>query len=98
MSSVVDVWRAIDPDARLVSGSPDRLGSVVRGVMRARVAPPHLPPQVEAGVLVADASLALPLDALLAGLRQADLRPVALVVGAVGRQPLDAVAEPMPVI
>lgn len=98
MSSVVDLWRAIDPDARLVSGSPDRLGSVVRGVMRARVAPPHLPPPVEAGVLVADASLALPLDALLAGLRQADLRPVALVVGAIERQPLDAVAEPMPVI
>jgi hypothetical protein len=98
MTSVVDLWRAIDPDARLVSGSPDRLGSVVRGLMRARVAPPHLPPSVEAGVLLADASLALPLDEFLAGLRQADLRPVALVVGATDRRPIEAVSDPMPVL
>ena len=44
MTSVLDLWRAVDPEARLVSGSIDRLSRPVRGIARTRAAPPHLPP------------------------------------------------------
>ena len=84
MTSVVDLWRAIDPEAALISGGPAGLRRVVRGVMRTRVAPPHLPPGIEAGLLVADAGLA-PADALLAALGQAGLQPVAVLLGGATR-------------
>jgi hypothetical protein len=98
LTSVVDVWRAVDPEARLVSGSPQRLSRPVRGVMRTRVAPPHLPAPVEAGLLVAEATLATSLDALLAALREAELRPVALLIGSAEAREMESAGDPMPVL
>lgn len=68
MTSLLDAWRATDPDARLVSGSDDRLARPIRGVARTRATAPHLPPLSPGQLLVADADLvpAAGLDALLA--------------------------------
>ena len=77
MTSVLDVWRAVDPEARLVSGSVERLARPVRGIARTRAAPPHLPASTDGQLLVADPAV-IPvdgLDALLAGLREAEPRP-----------------------
>jgi hypothetical protein len=67
VTSLLDAWRAIDPDARLVSGSDDRLARPIRGVARTRATAPHLPPLSPGQLLVADADLvpAGGLDALL---------------------------------
>lgn len=99
MTSVVDAWRAVDPQARLVSGSTDALTQAVRGVLRTRTAPPHLPPRVERQVLVADAALvrASSLDELLAAMGDAALDPVALVV-APWDGPLDRAASALPIL
>ena len=98
MTSVVDVWRAVDPDAGLVSGSASRLGRAVRVVTRTRVAPPHLPAALEGSLLVADAEALAPLDALLAALPAAELRPVAVLLA--GARPVDVEAgsDPTPVL
>ena len=94
MTSLLDVWRAVDPEARLVSGSVARLADPARGVLRTRTAPPHLPPAVDGELLVVDGSL-IPgrhLDALLSTLDLAELRPVGLVVAG-----LSGPARPEPV-
>ena len=57
MSSVVDLWRAIDPEARLASGDLDALRRPVRGVGRSRSAPPHLPSTADGELLVIDATI-----------------------------------------
>ena len=57
MTSVVDLWRAIDPDARLVSGSARAMGRPVRSVARTRAAAPHLPAADEAALLLVDAAV-----------------------------------------
>ena len=82
MASLLDLWRAVDPEARLVSGSVPRLREPARGVLRTRTAPPHLPPTVDGELLVVDGSLirGRSLDVLLGTLRAAGLRPVGLVV------------------
>ena len=82
MTSVVDAWRAVDPEARLVSGAVDRLTAAVRGVLRTRAAAPHLPPRVEGQLLVVDALLlrSASLDELLAAIVDAALDAAALVV------------------
>lgn len=82
MTSVVDAWRGVDPEARLVSGGVDRLAAAVRGVLRTRAVAPHLPPRVEGQLLVVDALLlrSASLDELLAAIADAALDPVALVV------------------
>ena len=82
MASLLDLWRAVDPEARLVSGSVPRLREPTRGVLRTRTAPPHLPPTVDGELLVVDGSLirGRSLDVLLGTLRAAGLRPVGLVV------------------
>ena len=81
MASVVDLWRAIDPDASLVAGSAAQLSRPVRGVERTRAAAPHLPPAMDGALLVVDAGLLRSLAELADALRQADLAPVAVVVG-----------------
>jgi hypothetical protein len=98
VASVVDVWRAIDPEAALVSGSASGLGRPVRGVMRTRIAPPHLPLPVENGLLVADADLLRPVEVLLGALRQAELRPVAVLLAGVGPWSVEAADDPLPVL
>lgn len=82
VTSLLDLWRAVDPEARLVSGSVERLRDQTRGVVRTRTAAPHLPPAVEGELLVVDGSLirARALDSLLATLQAAELHPVGLVL------------------
>ena len=100
MSSVIDVWRAVDAEARLVSGAADGLGQPVRGVARTRAAPPHLPAEVEGQLLVADAPLVVgrALDVLLGALRQAELRPVAVMLAGMGGQSPERADEPLPIL
>jgi hypothetical protein len=99
MTSVVDVWRALDPDARLLAGSEDSLRGPVRGVHRTRAAPPHLPPPIEGALLVAEASLVVgpSLDGLLAGIADAGLAPPAILLGGMTR-PLEAPGGDVPII
>jgi hypothetical protein len=94
VTSLLDLWRAVDPEARLVSGSVARLGDPARGVLRTRTAAPHLPASVDGELLVVDGSLirGRQLDALLSTLDAAELRPVGLVVAG-----LSAPARPEPV-
>ncbi len=98
MTSVVDVWRAVDPDAGLLSGAVARLGRPLRVVSRTRVAPPHLPAAVEGSLLVADAGVVAPLEALLAALPAAELRPVAVLVAGARPAALEASSDPTPVL
>jgi hypothetical protein len=101
VTSLLDLWRAVDPEARLVSGSVERLRDPARGVLRTRTAPPHLPPAVDGELLVIDGSLirGRPLDALLATLQAAELRPVGLVVGGLPGAPRPEPAEsPLPIL
>lgn len=101
MTSLLDLWRAVDPEARLVSGSVARLGDPARGVVRTRTVAPHLPPAVDREVLVVDGSLIRggTLDALLATLRAAELRPIGLVVaGLAAPQGLEPTESPLPIL
>jgi len=77
MTSLLDVWRAVDPEARQVSGSVERLQRPVRGTAATRAAPPHLPPVDDGQLLVADAALvaSAPLDDLIGALGEAGMAP-----------------------
>ena len=103
MTSAIDLWRAIDPEARLLSGSVDRLRTAVRGVARTRAAPPHLPDDVEGQLLVVDGSLlgADPgLDRLVSILNDAGLQPVAVLLAALPQQAPapDRAGDPLPIL
>jgi hypothetical protein len=99
MTSVLDAWRAVDPEARLVSGSVELLARPLRGVERTRAAPPHLPPLAPGQLLVSDAAVVVDgIDALLAGLTAADLEPAAIWIVADRDLALDAGGSPLPVI
>ncbi|HTI29808.1 MAG TPA: helix-turn-helix domain-containing protein [Methylomirabilota bacterium] len=101
MTSLLDLWRAVDPEARLVSGSVARLAAPARGVLRTRAAAPHLPPAIDGELLVVEASLirGRPLDALLATFEAAGLRPVGVVIAGLAGQPrLEAAESPLPIL
>jgi hypothetical protein len=100
MTSLLDLWRAVDPEARLVSGSLARLRAPARGVLRGRTAAPHLPPVVDGELLVVDEWLihGRPLDELLATLESAGLHPVGLVVASVAAGRLEPAEAPLPIL
>jgi len=101
MTSVIDAWRAVDPEARQVSGSVAALRHAVRGVGRTRAVAPHLPPLSDGELLVADATLLAgqPLDSLLATIEAAGLRPVAVVLAsAPARLAIDPAGAALPVL
>ena len=99
MTTVLDVWRAIDPEARLVSGSIELVGRPVRGIGRTRAAPPHLPTAADGVLLVAEPTVVSGgLDALLAGLREAELDPAAVWLVGEGIGELEPAAEALPVL
>ena len=82
MTALVDVWRAVEPAARLVAPDLDALGSPVRGVARTRTAAPQLPEIAAGELLVVDGELlhrTAP-DALLAALADTEARPVGIWV------------------
>ena len=100
MTRIIDVWRAVDPEARLASGSADLLARPVRGVARTRAAVPHLPPAAEGQLLVADAAV-LPdggLDALIGALAEAALEPAAIWVVGDPAPALDPAGSDLPVL
>ena len=82
MTSVLDLWRAVDPEARQVSGALGALSQPARGVLRSRAVAPHFPTGVDGELLVLDGTLIAgqPLDALLATMVSAELRPVGIVL------------------
>ena len=99
MTSVLDAWRAVDPAARLASGSVELLGRPVRGVERTRAAPPHLPALESGQLLVADAAvLGEGLDVLLAALEEAELDPAAVWVVGERTAALERAGSPLPVL
>ena len=99
MTSVLDAWRAIDPEARLVSGSVELLARPVRGVERTRAAPPHLPTLGGGQLLVADASvLGDGADELAAALAEAELDPAAVWVVSERHPGIERGDSPLPVI
>jgi hypothetical protein len=99
MTSLLDAWRAIAPDARLVSGSVDLVGRPIRGIERTRAAPPHLPAVQPGTLLVADASvLTLGLDGLMEGLADAGLEPAGLWVVQERVAAVEPSGSPLPVI
>jgi hypothetical protein len=100
VTTVLDVWRAVDPEARLVSGSVERLARPVRGIARTRAAPPHFPPSADGQLLVADATIlpATGIEGMLAGLHEAELEPAAVWLVGEGPRPLEAGNDPLPVI
>ncbi|MGZ6372777.1 MAG: hypothetical protein ACXWL8_05210, partial [Candidatus Limnocylindria bacterium] len=101
MTSLLDLWRAVDPEARLVSGSVARLGDAARGVLRTRTAAPHLPPAAAGELLVVDGPLVggRHLDSLVATLEAAELHPVGIVVaGSPGQPRLDPSDAELPIL
>jgi PucR-like helix-turn-helix protein len=100
MSGVVDLWRAVDPEARLVSGTLDALRRPVRGVARSRSAPPHLPSDADAELLVIDAAIfGRRLEALAAGLHDAELVPAGvLLAGAAPETGFEAADGELPIL
>ena len=101
MTGVIDLWRAVDPEARQVSGSLDVLQRPVRGVLRSRAAPPHLPPASDGELLVLDGTLLAgrPLDDLLVTLRAAELRPAAVVLaGMTSTARLEPAGSELPIL
>ncbi len=101
MTSIVDVWRAVDPDARLVSGSSEALFRPVRAVQRTRAATPHLPEPVDGALLVVDGgSLQVTSVAEMSSwLREAGLAPVAVILaGYIARSVPEAADDALPVL
>jgi len=100
VTSVIDLWRWLEPEARLVSGSAERVGRPVRGVTRTRAAPPHLPPLGEGFLLVVDAPIIADgnLDMLLAGVAAAGLDPSVIWVAGAEAIHFEPAAEDRPVL
>jgi hypothetical protein len=100
VTTVLDVWRAVDPEAHLVSGSVDRLPRPVRGIARTRASPPHFPSSADGQLLVADAAVlpAAGMDGLLAGLRDAELDPAAIWLVGEGLPAIEPAGAPVPVL
>jgi hypothetical protein len=100
VTTVLDLWRAVDPEARPVSGSLDRLSRPVRGVARTRAAPPHLPADADGHLLVADAAVlgGAGLDALVAALGEAGLEPAAVWLVGDPPAPPEPAGDDLPIL
>lgn len=100
MTGLVDLWRAVDPAARLLT-PPERVGSVVvRSVVRTRAVPPHLPLIGERTLLVVDTRTvpADPIDALLAAIDEAGPAPAAVLLAGWSDRRVATAAAPMPLL
>jgi hypothetical protein len=100
VTTVLDLWRAVDPEARLASGSLDRLARVVRGVARTRAAPPHLPAAADGQLLAADAAVldGSGLDGLVAALSEAGIEPAAVWLAGEGLSALEPAGDDLPIL
>ncbi len=98
MPRLIDLWRAVDVEARLVSGSVDRLTDPVRWVGRGRALAPRLPEVAPGTLLIVDAGHVGPsLVGFLADLAADDLHPVGLLVGT-SRTVGDPVTDQLPIL
>jgi hypothetical protein len=100
VTTVLDLWRWLDPEARLVSGSAERLARPVRGVGRSRAAPPHLPTLADGALLVVDASV-VPgpaLETLVAAVSEAGIDPAAIWVAGAGAPDLERADADVPIL
>jgi hypothetical protein len=100
MTSLLDVWRAVDPEARLVSGDVARLGQPVRGVVRTRAAPPHLP-ELSSGQLLVTDGIPIPasgLDGLVEALNEAALEPVGVWIATDAAPHLERAGSELPIL
>lgn len=100
MTSVIDLWRGVDPEASLVSGSTDLLSRPVRGIARTRSASPHLPPLTDGQLLVVDAALLVggALDSLVAALHESLPPPVAVWIAAARGASVEAAGADLPIL
>ncbi len=100
MPSVLDLWRAVDPRARLLAGDDAALRRPTLGIERTRAAPPHLPALPEGYLLLTDSTLlrSTSLDALLAGIVAADLEPAAILLAETAGSALEKVDFALPVL
>ncbi len=100
MTSVLDLWRSLDPAARLVSGSVGQLSRPVRGVARTRAATPYLPPLSDGELLVADPSIVAgaAADMLTDGLTEAALVPSAVWIAGDGDLQLEPAHADLPIL
>ena len=98
MTSVVDLWRAVDPEARLLAGAAAELARPLRSVLRTRAVAPHLPAPAEAALLIVDAAVLSLRDVpdLLRALADARLDPVAIML--TSSQGWKAGDAPLPVL
>ncbi len=96
MTTLVDLWRAVDPQAWLVGAPGSGLTAIVRGMARTRAAPPHLPPLADGQLLLVDATRVpvTPLDVFVAAIGEAGLEPAALFVAGVPSRPAALRADP----
>ncbi|MDQ3689781.1 MAG: helix-turn-helix domain-containing protein [Chloroflexota bacterium] len=100
MTSVLDLWRAVDPESRLVSGSVERLARPVRGIARTRTAPPHLPMLREHELLVTDAALIAgsTLGSLVDALHETGTPPIAVWLASSEATRLEAAGDGLPIL
>jgi len=98
MASVVDLWRAVDPAARLLAGSESSLARAVRSVERTRSAPPLLPAGIDGALLVADPLPFGSVEALLAAIDDAGLSPAAVLLHGGGSAAMDRPGRALPVL
>lgn len=101
MTTLIDLWRATDPQAWLVTNPVGGLTVAVRGVARTRAAPPHLPERAAGQLLLVDAGLVPvePLDALVAAVGEAGLDPAGVMVaGVTARPPAPGDGTRMPIL
>jgi PucR C-terminal helix-turn-helix domain len=98
VASVVDTWRAVDPAARLLTGSAAALGRPARLAVRTRSAPPLLPTTADGAILVADASPFGSVGALLSALAAAELTPAAVLLHGSVDPAVDRAAVDLPVL
>jgi hypothetical protein len=100
VTSVIDLWRWLEPEARLASGAIERTGRPVRGVTRTRASPPHLPALADGALLVVDAPIVADgdLDRLLRAVADAGIDPAAIWVAASEGVAFERATIPLPVV
>lgn len=92
MPRLIDVWRAVDPEARLVAGDPAATDVLLRGVSRTRAAPPHLPPAADGHLLIVEGALLalMPAERLIAEVAASGSLPAGMLIASA---PADALGS-----
>jgi hypothetical protein len=100
MTRLIDVWRAVDPEARLVGGDPEDTLGLVRGISRTRAAPPHLPPPADGHLLIVDGALldVLAPDRLLAEVAASGSAPVGVLLAGPGENSGEWPSDAPPIV